>query len=95
VSTLTDREQAVILDALAAYSDRLREKGGWGIVPVARPAHFDGLEPMTTGEVEQLYEYLRAEWRFERQQKADEVKQQAEDARKLAALLQLLQKKKE
>lgn len=60
--SLTERERAVILDALAAYSDRLREKGGWGIVPIARSAHFDRVEPMTTAEVEQLYEQLRAEW---------------------------------
>jgi hypothetical protein len=63
---VTDRERAVILDALAAYSDRLREKGGWGIVPVARPAHFDQLEPMTTAEVEQLYEQLAQTWQLER-----------------------------
>jgi hypothetical protein len=64
---LTSRERAVILDALAAYSDRLRERGGWGIVPVARPAHFDRIEPMTTAEVEQLYDQLAQTWQHERE----------------------------
>jgi hypothetical protein len=88
VTELTDRERAVILDALAAYSDRLREKGGWAIVPIARPAHFASIEPMTTAEVERLYAHLRAEW-----QPAQRGRPSTEAT--VAEVLRLLQKKKE
>lgn len=59
--TLTDREFATLLDALAAYTDRRRKDGGFGVVSIARAEHFNDHEPLHGRAVDELYWRLKGQ----------------------------------
>lgn len=57
---MTARQLATLLDALQGWIDRRRQSGGFGILNLARPSHFDHVEPLTADEAEKLYKELHA-----------------------------------
>lgn len=56
---LTAEELATVLDALAAYGDRRRQGGGWGVAAIARWEHFTEVPPMEPKAIEELYYRLK------------------------------------
>lgn len=56
---MTPREIATLLDALQGWIDRRRATGGHGILNLARPEHFDRVEPLDAMAAQRLYHKLK------------------------------------